>query len=111
MAEEELAEWYRETTGVEHRFLVEHLTNGLPTEAELRTLTESLGLSAELEFHGDFRVANEAFRLGVRARHERRPAVGFHYLAVRVKLRRPDTDLKRTPQPWTNRVFVVVRIS
>lgn len=96
-AERELAEWYVSTTGKPHRFLEEHLANGLPTEPELRELAAGLPFEFELFFHGDFRRTGSVFRAsaGRRVLH-----YGF------ALLRRPDTTLSSVPGPFTNRVFL-----
>jgi hypothetical protein len=96
-AERELAEWYVSTTGNPHRFLQEHLENGLPTEAELRELVSGLPFGFELFFHGDFRTTTSVFRASAGRRVLR---YGF------ALLRRPDTTLSSVPGPFTNRVFL-----
>jgi cyclopropane fatty-acyl-phospholipid synthase-like methyltransferase len=109
-AEQSLARWYEDVAGTPHRFLEEHLSNGLPTEPELHRLAEEAGLSSEFIYQGDFRRTNEVFRLSVRARHERRPDLVLRYAAVRLAPAR-DEDLRTKPTPWTNRAFVVARMT
>lgn len=96
-AERELAEWYISVTGKPHRFLEEHLANGLPSEPELRELVDGLPFTFELSFHGDFRRTNSVFRASAGRQV-------FRYgLAL---LRRPDTTLSASPGLYTNRVFL-----
>ena len=96
-AEEELAAWYESVAGSPHRFLQEHLANGLPTEAELRGLIRDLAFSFELSFHGDFRRTEEIFRASVRSDLLR---------YGREVLRPADTALSATPNDHTNRAFL-----
>jgi hypothetical protein len=96
-AERELAEWYVSTTGKPHRFLEEHLANGLPSEPELRALVAGLPFGFELYFHGDFRETSSVFRASAGRKVLR---YGF------ALLRRPDTALSSFPEPFTNRVFL-----
>jgi hypothetical protein len=110
-AEEELSRWYRAFTGKPHRYLEEHLVNGLPTVAELRGLAEEAGLEAELFYHGDFRETNDVFRLGVRARHGRRPDLAVRYLAGRLTPSPAADDLRPAPAGWTNRAFLVAQVN
>jgi len=98
-AERALAERYR------HRFLEEHIANGLPTEAELRAVTEGLGPPFELRFHGDFRVANELFALGLEAR-ALRPRALLDYVVRRARWK-PNLELASQSNPFTNRVFLL----
>jgi len=105
-AERELSEWYRDAVGNGHRFLDEHLEQGLPTEREIREMAAAAGLDAELHFHGDFREANSAFRLGTLVRHRLRPAVLAAYARARLSPHR-DRQLASQSTPWSNRVFVV----
>jgi hypothetical protein len=107
-AEHDLVRWYREATGQSHRFLDEHLANGLPNERELRDLANETGLTVEFLFGGDFRLSNEVFRLGVRARHERRPDLVLRYLRAR-RARSREAALSSTPARWTNRAFIVMK--
>jgi hypothetical protein len=107
-AEQDLARWYREATGRSHRFLDAHLANGLPTERELRDLANGTGLTVELVYAGDFRLSNEVFRLGVRARHERRPDLVLRYLRAR-RARSREAALSSTPARWSNRAFLVMK--
>jgi hypothetical protein len=108
-AEEELSRWYCTVTGAPHRYLEEHLVNGLPTATELHRLAEAAGLGAELVYHGDYRDTNDVFRLGVRARHRRRPDLAVRYLAGRLTASRTSDELRSAPASWTNRVFLVAR--
>jgi hypothetical protein len=107
-AEQDLARWYRGVTGRSHRFLDEHLANGLPNERELLHLADETGMAAELLYAGDFRLSNEVFQLGVRARHERRPDLVVRYLRAR-RARSREAELGRTPSRWTNRAFLVMK--
>jgi SAM-dependent methyltransferase len=96
-AERELAEWHVSTTGEPHRFLEEHLVNGLPSEPELRELVADLPFAFELYFHGDFRTTGSVFRASAGRRVLR---YGF------ALLRRRDTTLSSVPGPFTNRAFL-----
>ncbi len=109
-AEQSLARWYEDVTGTRHRFLEEHLSNGLPTECEMRRLVEEAGLPGEFIYQGDFRRTNDVFRLSVRARHERRPDLVLRYAAIRLAPARDD-DLHARPTAWTNRMFLVARMA
>jgi hypothetical protein len=107
-AEQDLVHWYREVTGRSHRFLDEHLANGLPSERELLDLANGTGMAAELLYAGDFRLSNEVFQLAVRARHERRPDLVVRYLRAR-RARSREAEVGRTPSRWTNRAFLVMK--
>jgi hypothetical protein len=96
-AERELAGWFRSAIGRPHRFLEEHLANGLPTETELRELVRNLPFAFEVTFQGDFRRTNEVFRASVRKNVIR---------YGRELVRPPDTRLTTTPSEYTNRVFL-----
>jgi hypothetical protein len=109
-AEQSLARWYEDVTGSRHRFLEEHLSNGLPTECEMHRLAAEVGLRSEFVYQGDFRRTNDVFRLSVRARHERRPDLVLRYAAIRLTPAR-DEDLDAAPTTWTNRAFVVARMT
>jgi hypothetical protein len=106
-AEESLARWYEDLTGGRHRYLEEHLANGMPTETELRRLAEGAGLQAEFAYHGDFRETMAGFRLGMRARHEWRPDLAARYVATRVAPSHRLECCSPEPTDWTNRVFMV----
>jgi SAM-dependent methyltransferase len=101
-AEAELAEWYRRVTGRPHRFLEEHLANGLPTATELEELGDLLG-AYELRFHGDYRAVQQVFRFGVLAR--RRPWRAVPLLGP-VLHYTPSTELADRPAPTANRAFL-----
>jgi hypothetical protein len=103
-AELEIAAWYRELTGEEHPWLIEHLENGLPTQAELEGC---FGPGATYRYHGDFRVTNEQFKAIVEARRRPRPSTAWRFASQRVT-HTPDTRLTDAPTPYTNRVFVIV---
>jgi hypothetical protein len=81
-AEQDLARWYREATGRSHRFLDEHLANGLPTERELRDLANGTGLTVELVYAGDLRARRARSR---------------------------EAALSSTPARWSNRAFLVMK--
>jgi len=104
-AERQTAAWYVSVTGRRHRFLEEHLERGLPTEAELRALAALVPYSFEFAFHGDFRRADELFRLGIVARN------GFSLTKLGAYLRRRlgarvDVRLAASAGRYTNRVFM-----
>jgi hypothetical protein len=103
-AERELADWYARKTGARHRFLDEHLLNGLPREAELRELAARLPWQGELLFQGDFRRAQRIFRLTSRLRRRRDP---FAALQLATLLGRAPEPLRTSATPWTNRAFLV----
>lgn len=105
-AERELAAWHRETTGSPHRFLEEHIERGLPTADEIEGLASTAGLDPKLYFHGDFRRANELFRLSTRLRQQPTPASIARYATARLNLRR-DRELASRSDARTNRVFLV----
>jgi hypothetical protein len=108
-AERELATWYRETTGSPHRFLEEHIERGLPAEREIEELASAAGLDATLRFHGDFRRANQLFRLSTQLRQRPGPRSLFAYAVARIDPRR-DRALEPTSGPRSNRVFLVADI-
>jgi Methyltransferase domain len=107
-SERRLAEWYEHIIGRQHRFLKEHVARGLPDEVELRTLTSVLPGSCTFGFHGDFRRAEEMFRLGVLARVQPH-RYGFRYVRQRL-FARPDRALDLSAHEFTNRAFVVVNL-
>lgn len=104
-AERDLLRWYRELSGSDHRFLAEHLERGLPTEPELRKLLDC-GENPRILFHGDFRRANEVFRLSSELRHRPSPARAARYARRRLDLRR-DLELSPTSNPYSNRAFLM----
>lgn len=108
-AERELAEWYREITGEDHRFLTEHLETGLPSEIELREFASRTGLPWKIRFHGDVRRANLAFQHSTRLRHDPSPRHAFQYARVRLDPRRSLT-LDTEAAPWSNRAFVEIEV-
>jgi hypothetical protein len=106
-AEREISEWYRAVAGEEHPWLAEHLANGLPTQAELEACFGPPGDGVRYLYHGDFRVTNAQFQEIVTARLRPRPASAWRFVSHRIG-HRPDTRLSERPEPYTNRVFVVV---
>jgi hypothetical protein len=104
-AERSTAAWYASVTGRRHRFLDEHLERGLPTETDLRDLTALVPYAFELSFHGDFRRADELFRLGVLARKGFSPTSIARYARRRLAVR-ADVGLAATAGAHTNRVFL-----
>ncbi|MDQ2621902.1 MAG: class I SAM-dependent methyltransferase [Actinomycetota bacterium] len=104
-AERELATWYEQTTGEQHRFLEEHLETGLPSEAELNDLAEGTGMPHRLRFHGDFRRANRAFKSSTRLRAKPGPATAFRYARLRLDPRR-SLALDDESSAHANRAFV-----
>ncbi len=109
LAEAELAAWHAAIVGRRHRFLDEHVVNGLPTEAELRDLVAPIGdFSFQFRYHGDFRRIQEVFRLGVVAKARRRPRALAAYARRRLT-NRPDLVLDDAAGPFTNRVFLHAR--
>ena len=67
-------------TGRSHRFLEEHLANGLPDESELAALAAGLPLSVRLELVGDRERAARLFEARTLARARptpRHPGYGF----------------------------------
>jgi hypothetical protein len=106
-AEREISAWYTGIAGEEHPWLAEHLDNGLPTQAELEACFGAPGNGVRYLYHGDFRVTNAQFQDIVTARLRPRPASAWRFASRRIS-HQPDTRLAETPQPYTNRVFVVV---
>lgn len=104
-AERQTAAWYASVTGRRHRFLEEHLERGLPTMAELRALTALVPYSFEFGFHGDFRRADELFRLGVLARNGFSVSKLGAYACRRLGAR-ADVELASSAGVYTNRVFM-----
>jgi hypothetical protein len=108
-AEQHVAAWYRDLTGEDHPWLVEHLANGLPHQDELeRWFADAAGPgdAVRLRFHGDFRVINRQFEQIVTARRRPRPGSVWSFATARLA-HRPDTALTDAPGPYTNRVFAV----
>jgi len=105
-AEAELAAWYRGVTGRPHRFLEEHLANGLPTAAELEELAALLG-SHELRFHGDYRAVQGIFRFGVLARRRPWRAVPLLPDVLRYE---SSSELAERPTARSNRAFLIARV-
>lgn len=108
-AERDLAAWHRAATGRPHRFLEEHLHNGLPTLEELRLLAEGSPAEFEVLFHGDFTDANELFRLATEVKRRPHPAAVARYAAARFRPSR-DTTLQPRAGPRTNRAYLVSRV-
>ncbi len=104
-AEEDIARWYRDETGEPHRFLEEHIANGLPTAGEIEAMAAAAGLDPDLLFHGDFREANRLFRLSTTAKAGRRPAAIAAYARARLGARRDAVHEERESE-FTNRIFV-----
>lgn len=104
-AEGELLRWFTDLTGAEHRFLAEHIERGLPTESELRGLLDC-GRDGSILFHGDFRRANDAFRLSSELRQDPSPGKAVRYARRRFDPRR-DLDLSATSAPYSNRAFLI----
>lgn len=109
-AELELSRWYRDQVDADHRFLSEHLENGLPPEDELADTAREAGLAPTLYFHGDFRSLNRTFQLGTLAKHRPTPRNLAAYAKVRLDPRRTKT-LQRQSTQWSNRVFVVADLT
>jgi SAM-dependent methyltransferase len=105
-AEEEIQGWYRSVAGDGHPWLTDHLSKGLPTLEELRSCFAEHAGPVQFLFHGDVREVNDQFRRLVLARHRRRPADIAGYARFRLSYR-PRTELTPTPNPYSNRVFVV----
>lgn len=106
-AERTISAWHEDYTGRDHRFLSEHLENGLPTEAELESLAGSCNGSYRIRYHGDFRRANNVFQSSVRLRQQPNPKHVASYLRNKLDPRR-DSQLEETSKPFTNRAFVEV---
>jgi hypothetical protein len=103
--EEELLEWFSERTGERHRWLGEHVDNGLPGEQELRELFAG-ELEVRFRYHGDFRASQAEFKHTVTGLQ--RGVRGRLGLAGRWLAHRRDLGLADQPSEWTNRVFVTV---
>jgi hypothetical protein len=107
-SEQELLDWYGSVTGERHRWLAEHVENGLPTDAELRNAlspwVDERSTHVDFLYHGDFRSSAAQFKeLTLAAR--KGPAA---QLAVAWKWLRHRRDLRLSDEPtaWTNRIFV-----
>lgn len=106
-AEQAIADWYVEYTSKHHRFLEEHLENGLPTESELASLATSTSHPFRIMYHGDFRKANAAFASSVRLRRRPDPRHIANYLRFRLDPRR-SFDIEESCTAFTNRAFVTI---
>lgn len=105
-AETQIHAWYRELTGEDHPWLVEHAERGLPTLEELQEAFSVHDGPVRFAFHGDFREVDEQFRRIVLARHRHRVGDVLGYAAFRLPYR-PRTALSDSPTPYANRVFVI----
>jgi hypothetical protein len=105
-AEEDVHAWYRELTGEDHPWLVEHAERGLPTLPELQEAFAVHEGPLRFRFHGDFRETDAQFRRLVLARHRHRPGDLADYAKLRLPYT-PNTALDDTPSPYSNRVFVI----
>lgn len=106
----ELADWFECMSGGREAYLDEHAANGLPLEAEVRTLVERAvgpgSWRAEVRFNGDRAAERELFRRETLAHHRRRPADRLRYAWWR--LRTPVDDVLRDGTATApNRVYVV----
>jgi hypothetical protein len=104
--EREMQAWHVAATGAPHPWLQEHLDNGLPELADLkRMFAEAVapGDRVTLRFHGDFRGTNEQFKAFAAAD----PRSRARHALVRLRYE-PDLALREQPDPWVNRVFVLV---
>ena len=107
-AERELAEWHERTTGRRHRFLDEHLLRGLPSAKELAALAEPALADFKLLYAGDFRVANEMFRLTTELKARPTPRRAWRYLRAVVR-QRDGAPLVTTATSSSNRAFITGR--
>ncbi len=105
--EERMQQFYRQR-GVEHRWLGEHLENGLPTVEEVCALFE--GVPYDLFFYGDCRSRAARVRLE-KSLPQKLPRKVRHALSLLLNLsldrllhRYP---LRSAPSPYTNRFYVV----
>lgn len=98
--------WYRETAGVEHPWIAEHLEHGPPTADELRTLFDSRDHHVQLWFHGDVAETSRQLRLAETSNRTRNPADLGRWVAFRLPYRM-SLALEDEPSPTTNRVFIV----
>jgi methyltransferase family protein len=109
-AEEQLLDWYERLTGERHRWLAEHVENGLPGDQELRPIFQSLAraepLRIDFRYHGDFRSSQVQFKETVNALRGR-PGAKLA-LAWRWLPRGRNLQLSERPTQWTNRVFVTL---
>jgi hypothetical protein len=109
-AEREIQAWYRELTGEDHPWLVQHLEHGLPTERELQDWLAAASEPGDrwmLRYHGDFRTTNEQFKRIVTARRRPTPTTVWGFASRRLR-HHPDTRLQDRPGRHTNRIFAVV---
>lgn len=109
-AERDVARWYRDTAGEPHRFLEEHIANGLPTTGEIQGMASAAGLEPELLFHGDFREANRLFKLSTEAKANRTPVAIGRYARARLGARRDAAHEERESE-HTNRIFLRAELS
>jgi hypothetical protein len=110
-AEREMQEWHVRATGEPHPWLAEHLELGLPTLPELERWVGAATEPddrVEFRFHGDFRQLNEQFRQHVLTAHGGTLRGKARFASARLR-HVPDLTLRSEPDPWVNRVFVVVR--
>ncbi len=109
-AEREMQAWHVRATGAPHPWLDEHLEHGLPELAEIeRWIAAATSPSDRVVwgFHGDFRRLNEHFRDFVLAGRSRSVRTRGRLAAERLRYD-PDVALRAEPDPWVNRVFVLV---
>ena len=105
-AEEQTHAWYRELTGEDHPWLVEHAERGLPTLEELQATFAVHEGPLSFRFHGDFREVDAQFRKLVLARHRHHPGDVAEYARLRLPYT-PRTECDDEPSPYSNRVFVI----
>ena len=107
-AEIELNEIWRQTFGEYHRFLSEHIENGLPTLAEIEGILA--GKNYELLFVGDVRLAGRLFLNELRILRHSNPLVrrGLSLLAQALSVPRHRLKVAREPNEFTNRVYAHV---
>jgi hypothetical protein len=107
-SEQELLDWYASLTGERHRWLAEHVENGLPTDAELRDAlsawVDDASTHVDFLYHGDFRASAAQFKeLTLAARKGARAQLTLAWKWLR---HRRDLRISDEPTAWTNRVFV-----
>jgi hypothetical protein len=109
-SEREMQAWHTERTGEPHPWLAEHLEHGLPKLEDLRAWFAAATEADDrvrFAFHGDFRPLTEAFKAFAEAFGTRDLRAQARFTAARLR-HVPDLELRDEPEPYVNRVFVLV---
>jgi hypothetical protein len=103
-------QWHVERTGAPHPWLEEHLENGLPALDDLRACFDAAtgpGDDVRFAFHGDFRPLTASFKAFAEAFGTRDVRAQARFATERLR-HVPDLELRAEPDPYVNRVFVLV---